>query len=371
MDAYEVLERIGEGSFGRVYKGRRRLTGQTVALKYMSKIGKTEKDLAELRNEIAILRKLDHPNIILMFDCFETSKDVVLVTEYAFGELFQVLCEDKRLPEAVVQSIGKQLVSALHYLHSRRIMHRDLKPQNVLICGSSGTVKLADFGFSRQMSASTVLLSSIKGSPLYLSPELFTDHAYEYKADLWSLGVMLYELAAGEPPFYANSLHALMAIILAAEGGPKYPSYFSPAFKDFLGGLLMKDPNKRRGWPDLLHHPWITGEAEAVASAAAVVPAPIGKAAGSALPPTSSSRSASSTRGGTASKGGVAPAAVPGGIDTADGELTDPAAAISPRGRSAGTSTAAVAPRGGAGGGAGSSRSRSKSKTKGTTASGR
>lgn len=120
---------------------------------------------------------------------------------------------------------------------------------------------LADFGFSRQMSASTVMLTSIKGTPLYLAPEIFTDHAYEYKADLWGLGVMLYELAAGAPPFYANSLPALMGIIMSE--APKFPAHFSPAFVSFLSGLLVRDPARRAGWPELLHHPWVAEEASA------------------------------------------------------------------------------------------------------------
>lgn len=127
MDQYQILERIGEGSFGRVYKARRKFTGQFVAMKFMNKS-------AVSPSEAAILAKLDHPNIVALLDHFETARDVVLVMEYAYGELFAVLCEDKRLPESVVQNIGRQLVSALHYLHSQRIMHRDMKPQVRLLC---------------------------------------------------------------------------------------------------------------------------------------------------------------------------------------------------------------------------------------------
>lgn len=164
----------------------------------MSKNGKSGAELAALRAEIGLLRKLDHPCIILMLDYFETPKEVVLVTEYAHGELWQILTDDKSLPEEVVASVARQLVDALHYLHSHRIVHRDMKPQNVLV-SSGGVVKLADFGFARQMSASTVMLTSIKGTPLYLAPEIFCDHAYEYKADLWGLGVMLYVLPCSAP----------------------------------------------------------------------------------------------------------------------------------------------------------------------------
>lgn len=168
-------------------------------MKFINKHGKSEKDIKNLRQEIGILRKLNHENIILMFDAFETERDFCVVTEYAQGELFDILQDDQRLPEKTVQQIAKQLIKALHYLHSNRIIHRyddtcpcafavravavislcrclcccccscwccrDMKPQNVLI-GSSGRIKLCDFGFARAMSSNTIVLTSIKGAAL-------------------------------------------------------------------------------------------------------------------------------------------------------------------------------------------------------------
>ena len=254
VDDYHVLERIGEGSFGKVYKGRRRFTGQIVALKFVSKKGKSKKEIRNLRQEISILRSLNHPNIILMFDCFETDHEFCVVTEYAQGELFQILEDDQRLPENEVRKIAKQLVQALHYLHSHRIIHRDMKPQNVLI-GSHGTVKLCDFGFARAMSAHTIVLTSIKGTPLYMSPELVQEKPYDHTADLWSLGVILYELYVGKPPFYTNSIYTLINIII--KDPVKYPSSMSSEFRSFLRGLLNKTPSKRMKWAKILQHPFV------------------------------------------------------------------------------------------------------------------
>ncbi|XP_064517262.1 serine/threonine-protein kinase 36 isoform X5 [Pseudopipra pipra] len=256
MERYHVLEMIGEGSFGRVYKGRRKHSAQVVALKFIPKVGRSEKELKNLQREIEIMRGLHHPNIIQMLDSFETDKEVVVVTDYAEGELFQILEDDGSLPEDQVQTIAAQLVSALYYLHSHRILHRDMKPQNILL-GKDGVVKLCDFGFARAMSIHTMVLTSIKGTPLYMSPELVEERPYDHTADLWSVGCILYELFVGTPPFYTNSIFQLVSLIV--KDPVKWPTAMSPVFKSFLQGLLMKDPHQRLSWPELLSHPFIAG----------------------------------------------------------------------------------------------------------------
>jgi serine/threonine protein kinase len=132
----------------------------------------------------------------LRSDAFETRAEFCVVTEFAQGELFEVLEDDNCLPEPEVAAIARQLVAALHYLHSHRVIHRDMKPQNILI-GARRTVKLCDFGFARAMSASTLVLTSIKGTPLYMAPELVQEQPYTHAVDLWSLGVILYGKRCG------------------------------------------------------------------------------------------------------------------------------------------------------------------------------
>ncbi|EPY20964.1 fused, partial [Strigomonas culicis] len=255
MENYTVVELIGEGSFGKVYKGRIKGSGQIVAMKFIVKKGKNEKELRNLRSEIEILTKLNHDNIITLFDSFETDLEFVVVMEYAQGELYEILEDDKRLPEDVVRKIAKQLVQALNYLHSNRIIHRDMKPQNILI-GQNGAVKLADFGFARSMSYNTMVLTSIKGTPLYMAPELVQEQPYNHSADLWSLGCILYELYYGKPPFYTNNLYALINQIV--RDPVQFEEPISSDFKSFLTKLLKKQVSQRLNWPHLLTDPFVT-----------------------------------------------------------------------------------------------------------------
>ena len=218
------------------------------------KRGKSEKDLRALRQEIEILKDLRHENIIQMLDTFETASEFCVVMEFAQGELFEILEDDKCLPERQVRLVAKQLVRALHYLHTNRIIHRDMKPQNILI-GSGGQVKLCDFGFARAMSCSTLMVTSIKGTPLYMAPEVVQEKPYNHTVDLWSLGVILYELYVGQPPFYTNSIYTLINHIV--KDPIKFPDGMGRDFTSFLKGLLKKKPEDRLDWDRLLEHPFV------------------------------------------------------------------------------------------------------------------
>lgn len=255
--AYVILELVGEGSFGRVFRGRRRFTGQFVALKFVAKAGKSADELSALRSEVSILRRLDHENIVLLLDFFETARDVVLVTEFAHGELLAVLAADGALPCSTVRSVASQLVAALRYLAASRVMHRDLKPQNCLI-GSRGNIKLADFGFARELGAQrSALISSVKGTPLYMAPEMLAPcAAYTENADVWGLGVLIFELAAGRPPFYASSLAELVDVIVAPTP-PPIPPEWDVHLSDFVRACLQRSPDKRPTFDALAYHPFL------------------------------------------------------------------------------------------------------------------
>lgn len=129
-----------------------------------------------------------------------------------------------------------------------------MKPQNILL-GHGGVVKLCDFGFARAANFNTLVLTSIKGTPLYMSPEIVEERPYDHTADLWALGCILYELAVGTPPFYTSSIFQLVKMI--TDDKVKWTDKMSPMFKSFLAGLLEKDSKRRLQWPDLLTHPFV------------------------------------------------------------------------------------------------------------------
>ncbi|XP_063377945.1 serine/threonine-protein kinase fused isoform X2 [Cydia fagiglandana] len=256
MENYDIISFVGEGSFGRVFKAKNKETDVVVALKVIRKKGRSSKDLKNLRQECDIQRTLEHPNIIRMIDSFDTESELVVVTEYAERELHSILAKEGCLNEEQVKKITWDLVSALYYLHSHRVLHRDLKPQNVLL-DSSGCAKLCDFGLARIMTNSTHILTSIKGTPLYMAPELIDEKPYDHQADLWSLGCIVYELMAGQPPFCTMSILQLVRMI--RHKPVQWPSFISKEARSFLQGLLHKDPMKRMTWPDILAHPFVAG----------------------------------------------------------------------------------------------------------------
>ncbi|KAF5307943.1 hypothetical protein FQR65_LT06510 [Abscondita terminalis] len=256
MEKYEVIGLLGEGSFGRVYKAKQIATSTIVALKVITKRGRSIKEIKGLRQECEIQRSLNHPNIIQMLDSFETENEIVVITEFAHRELTSVLSKEGYLSETRVQYIVWDLVSALYYLHSHRVLHRDLKPQNILL-DLKNKAKLCDFGFARNMSTGTHVLTSIKGTPLYMAPELIEEHPYDHNADLWSLGCIIYELLVGTPPFCTTSLLHLIRMIKHDQ--VQFPTFLSEVCVSFLKGLLQKDPGKRVAWPDLLKHPFVKG----------------------------------------------------------------------------------------------------------------
>ncbi|XP_026475229.1 serine/threonine-protein kinase fused-like [Ctenocephalides felis] len=256
MEQFEIVCLVGEGSFGRVYKANNKSSGETVALKIIRKHGRSAKELVNFHRECEIQQHLNHPNIIRMLDSFDTPSQMVVVTEFAHKDLHTILAKDGSLGEEKSRVLTWDLVSALYYLHSHRILHRDLKPQNILQ-DVDGKFKLCDFGLARTMTTGTHVLTSIKGTPLYMAPELMSEQPYDHQADLWSLGCIIYETLVGEPPFSTTSILHLIQLIKHER--VRWPSFISQECISFLQGLLQKNPLDRLSWQNILIHEFVQG----------------------------------------------------------------------------------------------------------------
>lgn len=194
-----------------------------------------------------------------MLESFETPDYIFVVTDFAAIDLHQFLKRRPvpKLTEDHVQLLTGNLISALYYLHSHRILHRDLKPQNILLNEAGMDAKLCDFGLARNMTRETHLLTSIKGTPLYMAPEVMCEQPYDQSADLWSLGCILYEMLVGQPPFKAKSMHHLQNLL---QKQPISWPNTSENCSSFLQGLLKKNVKQRFTWPTVLQHPFVDGK---------------------------------------------------------------------------------------------------------------
>ncbi|KAK6067646.1 serine threonine-protein kinase ATG1 [Seiridium cupressi] len=303
---------IGKGSFAQVYMGKHQTSGAAVAIKSVD-LGRLSKKLKDnLYSEINILKKLRHPHIVALHDCLESSTHINLIMEYCeLGDLSLFIkkreklvthpatCDMARkypsvpnagLHEVVIRHFSKQLASALQFLRQGNFVHRDVKPQNLLLLpsvqyrASNGEaravlsasrdsltpavgleslpmLKLADFGFARVLPA-TSLAETLCGSPLYMAPEILRYERYDAKADLWSVGTVLYEMVSGRPPFRASNHVELLRKIENAEDQIRFSRdcQVSSDMKGLIRGLLKRGSVERMSFENFFNHPVVTSD---------------------------------------------------------------------------------------------------------------
>ncbi|KAJ3214569.1 hypothetical protein HDU67_001489 [Dinochytrium kinnereticum] len=254
---YEILKTVGEGSFARVKLAIHRLTNQKVAIKVIDKERLPDNySMKNIHREAQIMRMLDHPNIIQLYEVMETKKELFLVLEYAAGgELLDYIVSHGRLKENEARKFVQQIVSALGYCHSHNIAHRDLKSENLLL-GDDQSIKISDFGLSNLYEKGATL-GTCCGSPVYSAPELIEGKRYVGpEVDAWSLGINLYAMVVGDLPFANSNLTALYESIL--KGKYEVPDHVSPECKDLISKLLVINPHKRYTCAQVQEHPWMT-----------------------------------------------------------------------------------------------------------------
>jgi len=251
---------LGEGLFGNVYIARTKKEMKVVALKvlYKKRLEK-EKVVAQLRREVEIHTRLRHENIVRMYSYFHDSDKVFLVLEYCpNGTLFDALkrAPEKRFDEPYAASVMRQLCSALSYCHQYQIVHRDIKPENILI-GKNGEIKLADFGWAVANRSKVEKMSrkTLCGTVEYLAPEMLDNQAYDERVDAWMVGILLFEMLAGTPPFIGSEDCETCDNILSTE--LTVPSFVSKNATDLVRKLLAKNPDERMDVASVARHSWI------------------------------------------------------------------------------------------------------------------
>ncbi|KAM9450731.1 serine/threonine-protein kinase MARK2 isoform 9-T9 [Clarias gariepinus] len=240
---YRLLKTIGKGNFAKVKLARHVLTGKEVAVKIIDKTQLNSSSLQKLFREVRIMKLLNHPNIVKLFEVIETEKTLYLVMEYASGgEVFDYLVAHGRMKEKEARAKFRQIVSAVQYCHQKFIVHRDLKAENLLL-DADMNIKIADFGFSNEFTLGNKL-DTFCGSPPYAAPELFQGKKYDGpEVDVWSLGVILYTLVSGSLPFDGQNLKELRERVL--RGKYRIPFYMSTDCENLLKKFLILNPTKR------------------------------------------------------------------------------------------------------------------------------
>ncbi|XP_038079218.1 MAP/microtubule affinity-regulating kinase 3-like isoform X7 [Patiria miniata] len=252
---YRLIKTIGKGNFAKVKLAKHIPTGKEVAIKIIDKTQLNPSSLQKVYREVRIMKLVDHPNIVKLFEVIETEKTLYLVMEFASGgEVFDYLVAHGRMKEKEARAKFRQIVSAVQYCHQKRVVHRDLKAENLLL-DKDLNIKIADFGFSNEFTPGSKL-DTFCGSPPYAAPELFQGKKYDGpEVDVWSLGVILYTLVSGSLPFDGQNLKELRERVL--RGKYRIPFYMSTDCENLLKRFLMLNPAKRANLETIMKDKWM------------------------------------------------------------------------------------------------------------------
>lgn len=256
---YTIDKRLGEGSYGEVFKVKHKILNYTRAMKKIIRRSKNVDDEKEVQNEIFLLKQIDHPHIVKIFEFYTTKSAYFIITEICNGgELFEKILSEGSFSENHAAYIMYQVLSAVYNCHTKNILHRDLKPENILIdrVDNEGylSVKIIDFGTAKIFEKDKAEQKVI-GSAYYIAPEVL-DKNYNEKCDLWSCGVILYILLTGKPPFGGSDDDEIISRIMKGVYNESELSKKSPESRDFIKRMLDKNPNTRISALEALKHPF-------------------------------------------------------------------------------------------------------------------
>eukprot|EP01083_Nonionella_stella_P012183 34572_1 len=262
-EKFLIREKLGQGNFSVVRRVIRKSDGLVFAAKIISTSKMLQQDINDTHEEVEILGRLDHPNIVHLVDYIFTPRHLYIVLEcLSGGELFDRLQKKKRFTERMAANITKQIGSGLAYLHEKGIVHRDLKPENLIYehDGDDANIKISDFGLSRDTRKRALKTSC--GTPGYVAPEIIRQQPYDETVDLWALGVIIYILLCGYPPFVGAGVDSQQVMFKKIKSGKyDFPARdwagVSSAAMDCIDCLLVLNPKDRMSAKELLEHPWI------------------------------------------------------------------------------------------------------------------
>jgi calcium/calmodulin-dependent protein kinase I len=263
---YETGKLLGEGAFSKVKEATNKETRIAYAVKIINKRNLSPDDAKGLKQEISILQEIDHPNIIKLHDIFVETLRIYLVTEIMTGgELFDRIVQKEYYNENEARDVCKIMFGAIAYCHERKVAHRDLKPENLLLFSREDDkrIKIADFGFAKKCISTHCLLTQC-GTPGYVAPEILNGIPYGTQADMWSLGVIMYILLAGYPPFNGKNQKDLFKLIRRGryEVHEQFWGNISDEAKGLVSNLLVVDPKKRLTAESSIESKWMNQDAE-------------------------------------------------------------------------------------------------------------
>jgi len=249
---YILTEVIGKGSFSLVYKANHVETNEIFAIKVVSTKNLSTKIIDSLENEIKIMLKINHDNIVKLHETIKTKNHICLIMDYCYEDLNKYMKRNGRLSEKQTKIFITQISSGLYFLNKLNLIHRDLKPHNILI-SDSGIIKIADFGFVKEYDSSN-MLDTLCGSPIYMAPEILQHKKYDAKVDLWSLGIILYEMLTCELPFKASNHIELLKVIETKKFKIENHIVISKDCYNLLESLLVVEPKNRISFENFFKH---------------------------------------------------------------------------------------------------------------------
>jgi len=254
-EVFDIVGKLGEGSYGSVYKALHKESGQVLAIKQVP----VDTDLQEIIKEISIMQQCDSPYIVKYYGSYFKNTDLWIVMEYCgAGSVSDIMrLRKKTLTESEISTILYYTLKGLEYLHSRRKIHRDIKAGNILL-NTEGQAKLADFGVAGQLTDTMAKRNTVIGTPYWMAPEVIQEIGYDCVADIWSLGITALEMAEGKPPY--GDIHPMRAIFMIPTKPPpsfRKPDKWSTEFVDFVSQCLVKNPDLRTNAAKLLNHDFI------------------------------------------------------------------------------------------------------------------